>query len=85
MYNIVPLVQLELVQLELVKVHAKLAYINHCTISFLSRTAANLCWHYYALSILNKNLPTSKCLKSIAQYQFSVYLNLMNEMPNTYS
>ena len=29
------------------KMRAKLANLNHCAVSFLSRTAVNLCWYYY--------------------------------------
>ena len=32
-------------QLELIKMHAKLASLNHYVVPFLSRAAANLCWY----------------------------------------
>ena len=29
--------------------HAELANLNHCAVSFLSRAAVNLCWYYYSI------------------------------------
>ena len=37
-------------QLELAKMRAKLVDINHCSVLFLSRAAANLWWYYYTIS-----------------------------------
>ena len=43
--------------LKLIKMRAKLANLNDCAVSFLSRAAVNLCWYdivysNYSLSIL---------------------------------
>ena len=34
-------------QLKLIEMRAELANLNNCAVPFLSRAAANLCWHYY--------------------------------------
>ena len=34
-------------QLKLIKMHAKLANLNHYAVPFLSRAGVNLCWYYY--------------------------------------
>ena len=34
-----------IIPVQLDKMRAELAYINHCAVPFLSRAAANLCWY----------------------------------------
>ena len=36
-------------QLNLIKMRAKLANLNHCAVPFLSRAADNLCWYYITM------------------------------------
>ena len=42
-------------QLKLIKMSAKLANLNHCAVSFLSRADSNLCW-YDTDSIISDNI-----------------------------
>ena len=36
--------------LKLIKMRAKLANLNHCAVSLLSRAAVNLCWYFNIVS-----------------------------------
>ena len=34
-------------QLKLIRMRAKLAYLNYCAVPFLSRVVVNLCWYHH--------------------------------------
>ena len=40
-------------QFKLIKMHAKLANLDHSAVPFLSRASVNLCWYYYVLFVGN--------------------------------
>ena len=60
------------------KMRAELASLNHCTVLFLSRTGANLCWYYYRQQGWNKAfcVLTNQCTLYSVQRMLYVYSKL---------